>query len=37
MFTIVMQIFPPKKIGSIMGICALVIMFAPQLGQLDWF
>lgn len=26
MFTIVMQIFPPKKIGSIMGICALVIM-----------
>lgn len=32
MFTIVMQIFPPKKIGSIMGICALVIMFAPAIG-----
>lgn len=32
MFTIAMQIFPPKKIGSIMGICALVIMFAPAIG-----
>jgi DHA2 family lincomycin resistance protein-like MFS transporter len=32
MFTVVMQIFPPQKIGSVMGVCALVIMFAPAIG-----
>ncbi|MBD5807265.1 DHA2 family efflux MFS transporter permease subunit [Limosilactobacillus walteri] len=32
MFAVVMQIFPPKKIGAVMGICALVIMFAPAIG-----
>ena len=29
MFAVVMQIFPPQKIGAVMGVCALVIMFAP--------
>lgn len=32
MFAVVMQIFPPKKIGAVMGMCALVIMFAPAIG-----
>ncbi|EEW53600.1 DHA2 family efflux MFS transporter permease subunit [Limosilactobacillus antri] len=32
MFAVVMQIFPPQKIGAVMGICALVIMFAPAIG-----
>lgn len=32
MFATVMQIFPPKKIGAVMGMCALVIMFAPAIG-----
>lgn len=32
MFTVAMLIFPPYKLGAIMGMCALVIMFAPALG-----
>ncbi len=32
MFTVAMQIFPPQKIGAVMGMCALVIMFAPAIG-----
>lgn len=32
MFAVVMQIFPPQKIGAVMGLCALVIMFAPAIG-----
>lgn len=32
MFTLAMQIFPPQKIGAVMGMCALVIMFAPAIG-----
>lgn len=32
MFAVVLQIFPPQKVGTVMGICALVIMFAPAIG-----
>ncbi|SEM72625.1 MFS transporter, DHA2 family, lincomycin resistance protein [Ligilactobacillus sp. WC1T17] len=32
MFTVAMLIFPPNKIGTAMGINALVIMFAPAIG-----
>lgn len=32
MFTVVMTIFPPFKLGAAMGMCALVIMFAPAIG-----
>lgn len=32
MFTVAMQIFPPYKLGTAMGICALVIMLAPAIG-----
>ncbi|MBB1124384.1 DHA2 family efflux MFS transporter permease subunit [Limosilactobacillus albertensis] len=32
MFAVTMQIFPPKEIGAVMGMCALVIMFAPAIG-----
>lgn len=32
MFTVAMQIFPPQKLGAVLGICALVIMFAPAIG-----
>ncbi|MBB1068799.1 DHA2 family efflux MFS transporter permease subunit [Limosilactobacillus sp. RRLNB_1_1] len=32
MFAVAMQIFPPKEIGAVMGMCALVIMFAPAIG-----
>lgn len=32
MFAVVMQIFPPQKLGAVLGICALVIMFAPAIG-----
>ncbi|EJE98061.1 multidrug efflux MFS transporter [Liquorilactobacillus mali] len=32
MFTVAMQIFPPHKLGTAMGICALVIMLAPAIG-----
>lgn len=32
MFAVAMLIFPPQKIGTIMGVCALVIMFAPAIG-----
>jgi MFS transporter, DHA2 family, lincomycin resistance protein len=32
MFTVAMLIFPPYKMGTAMGICALVIMLAPAIG-----
>lgn len=32
MFTVAMLIFPPRKMGSAMGICALIIMLAPAIG-----
>lgn len=32
MFAVAMQIFPPKQIGAVLGMCALVIMFAPAIG-----
>ncbi|MCI2031288.1 DHA2 family efflux MFS transporter permease subunit [Limosilactobacillus sp.] len=32
MFAVAMQIFPPQKLGAVLGICALVIMFAPAIG-----
>lgn len=45
MFTVAMAVFPPYKLGTAMGMCALVIMFAPAvgptvtgliLGELSW-
>lgn len=32
MFTVAMLIFPPNKLGSVNGVLALVIMFAPAIG-----
>ncbi|EKQ17473.1 major facilitator superfamily permease [Lacticaseibacillus paracasei] len=32
MFSVAMQIFPPYKLGTVMGMAALVIMFAPAIG-----
>lgn len=32
MFAVAMQIFPPQKLGAVLVICALVIMFAPAIG-----
>ncbi|HJE96712.1 MAG TPA: DHA2 family efflux MFS transporter permease subunit [Ligilactobacillus acidipiscis] len=32
MFTVAMTVFPPYKLGTAMGMCALVIMFAPAVG-----
>ncbi|MCH4011954.1 MAG: DHA2 family efflux MFS transporter permease subunit [Furfurilactobacillus sp.] len=32
MFSVAMQIFPPYKLGTIMGLSALVIMFAPAIA-----
>lgn len=32
MFALVLEIFPPQKIGSAMGLTALIIMFAPAIG-----
>ncbi|AKV56201.1 multidrug MFS transporter [Bifidobacterium actinocoloniiforme DSM 22766] len=32
MFTVAMLIFPPARLGAVMGMCALVIMFAPAIG-----
>jgi len=32
MFTVAMLVFPPNKLGSVNGILALVIMFAPAIG-----
>lgn len=32
MFAMVMEVIPPHKIGSAMGVSALVIMFAPAIG-----
>lgn len=32
MFAMVLEVIPPHKIGSAMGVTALVIMFAPAIG-----
>lgn len=32
MFAMVLEVFPPHKIGSAMGLTALIIMFAPAVG-----
>lgn len=32
MFAMVLEIFPPHKIGAMMGLTALIIMFAPAIG-----
>ena len=32
MFSVAMQIFPPQRLGTVMGLAALVIMFAPAIG-----
>lgn len=32
MFSVAMQIFPPYQLGTVMGMAALVIMFAPAIG-----
>ncbi|MFD1486153.1 DHA2 family efflux MFS transporter permease subunit [Lacticaseibacillus baoqingensis] len=32
MFSVALQIFPPHKLGTVMGMAALVIMFAPAIG-----
>ncbi|HCD08612.1 MFS transporter [Companilactobacillus crustorum] len=32
MFSIAMKIFPPNKLGTALGMAALVIMFAPAIG-----
>lgn len=32
MFSVALQIFPPHKLGTVMGLAALVIMFAPAIG-----
>lgn len=32
MFSVALQIFPPYKLGTVMGMAALVIMFAPAIG-----
>lgn len=32
MFSMVVEVFPKEKIGSAMGMCSLIIMFAPAIG-----
>ncbi|UQS84254.1 DHA2 family efflux MFS transporter permease subunit [Bombilactobacillus thymidiniphilus] len=32
MFTVVMLVFAPQKLGAAMGVCSLVIMLAPAVG-----
>lgn len=32
MFSMVLEVFPPHKIGAAMGLTALIIMFAPAIG-----
>lgn len=32
MFAMVMEVIPPHKLGSAMGVTALVIMFSPAVG-----
>lgn len=32
MFSMILEVFPPQKIGAAMGVAALVIMFAPAIG-----
>lgn len=31
-FSVILEVFPPNKIGSAMGISSLVVMFAPAIG-----
>lgn len=31
-FSVILEIFPPKRIGSAMGVSSLVVMFAPVIG-----
>lgn len=32
MFAVVLEVFPPHKLGSAMGLTALIVMFAPAIG-----
>lgn len=32
MFAMILEVFPPHKIGAMMGLTALIIMFAPAVG-----
>lgn len=32
MFALVLEVFPPQKIGAAMGLCAMIVMFAPAVG-----
>ncbi len=32
MFALVLEVFPPQKIGAAMGTCSLIVMFAPAVG-----
>lgn len=32
MFAVILEVFPPKKIGAAMGLTALIIMVAPAVG-----
>ena len=32
MFALVLEVFPKERIGSAMGMCALIVMFAPAIG-----
>lgn len=32
MFSLVLEVFPPQKIGAAMGVASLIIMFAPAIG-----
>ena len=32
MFAVVLEVFPPSKVGSAMGLMSLIIMFAPAIG-----
>lgn len=32
MFSVILEVFPPNKIGSAMGVASLVVMFAPAIG-----
>ena len=32
MFALVLEVFPKERIGSAMGLCALIVMFAPAIG-----
>ena len=32
MFALVLEVFPKNRIGAAMGLCALIVMFAPAIG-----